>query len=192
MSPGFGVGGYCLTKDSLLADWAYNNNFPGNGHLNLSLQATAINDLMPTYTFNLIKRNTDGLEGKRITLLGISYLNDIADTRYSPSELFYDLCLKEKSIVHLHDPIVSYWVEKKISIDTEMDNLKNNETDIAIFAVRHSDYLKLTAHEITGFLPGVKLIVDANNIIDDEKALELRNNGIKMIGVGKGHWNVFE
>lgn len=188
MSPGFGVGGYCLTKDSLLADWAYINNFSGSNHLNMSLNAIAINDLMPTYTFNLIKRNTDTLAGKKVTLLGISYLNDVADTRYSPSYLFYDLCLRENAVVQLHDPIVRYWEEKKIEIDTNINNIKNYDTDIAVFAVKHSDYLSLSAEDIRRLLTGVKLIIDANNVIDDKKALELMRSGIKVIGVGKGHW----
>lgn len=188
MSPGFGVGGYCLPKDSLLADWAYINNFSGRNHLNMSLCAIAINDLMPTYTFNLIKRNTDTLAGQKLTLLGVSYLNNIADTRFSPSDLFYDLCLQEGIVVQLHDPLVCYWEEKKIVIDTNINNLKNNDTCIAVFAVRHSDYLSLSVADITGLLNGVKLVIDANNVIDDRKALALMKLGIKVIGVGKGHW----
>ena len=57
MSPGFGVGGYCLTKDTLLADWSYKNMFSGEGHLDMSLKAININDLMPDHTFKLLKKN---------------------------------------------------------------------------------------------------------------------------------------
>ena len=33
MLPGFGVGGYCLTKDPLLADWSYQNMFHSEKNL---------------------------------------------------------------------------------------------------------------------------------------------------------------
>ncbi|MBN2070246.1 MAG: nucleotide sugar dehydrogenase [Candidatus Krumholzibacteriota bacterium] len=188
MYPGFGVGGYCLTKDSLLADWSYKELFDGPGHLDMSLGAVAVNDLMPQHAFRLLSREAGGLEGRRITLLGISYLNDVADTRYTPSHYFYDLCIEAGATITLHDPIVTYWEEKDIEIDTDIEKLRSIEHDIAIFTVKHSQYIDLQCGEILSLLPGVKIIIDANNIIDDETAAALAESGIKMIGIGKGHW----
>ena len=42
MYPGFGVGGYCLTKDALLADWSYRNLFNNSDHLNMSINSVEI------------------------------------------------------------------------------------------------------------------------------------------------------
>jgi len=55
--------------------------------------------------------------------------------------------------------------------------------------VRHSDYLAMTAEHILSALPGVSIIIDAFNIITDATAEALRERGVKMLGVGKGHWS---
>lgn len=197
MAPGFGVGGYCLTKDSLLADWSYSTLFESEKRLEMSLSAINTNDLMPSFTFDLLKKalqkkgiakNELSLAGKHVTVLGVSYLNDVADTRYSPTELFYDLCQKEGATMHVHDPLVSYWVEKQIPVETSLDALSTHPNDVAVFAVRHSDYVKMTAHEILSALPGVKIVLDTFNIISDTTAEALRNAGVEVLGVGKGHW----
>jgi len=188
MSPGFGVGGYCLPKDPLLADWSNTNLFKGKERLNMSLDAVATNDTMPEYTFKLLKQEVGNLRNKHITILGVSYLNDVADTRNSPSALFYEKCLEEETRINLHDSVVAFWEEKNIKIDTNINQLRNKKHDVAVFAVRHNEYLNLTADDILSFLPGVKIIIDANNIISDDAAKTLSRRGIKMIGVGKGHW----
>lgn len=188
MLPGFGVGGYCLTKDSLLADWSYTNFFGGNKRLEMTLNAIAINDIMPDYTFDLLKHEVSDLMNKHITILGISYLNDIADTRCSPTERFFEKCLDQGAIINLHDPLVTFWNEKNIEINNDINHLKSKSHDIAVFAVRHSQYLHLSADDILTILNGVKLIIDANNIINEEVAKQLLRHGLKIIGVGKGHW----
>ena len=33
-----------------------------------------------------------------------------------------------------------------------------------------------------------KLMIDANNVISDDVAFEIRKTGIDILGVGKGHW----
>ena len=51
MYPGIGVGGYCLTKDPLLASWSKINNFSSNTGLMMSENGVRINDKMPIYSF---------------------------------------------------------------------------------------------------------------------------------------------
>lgn len=188
MLPGFGVGGYCLTKDSLLADWSYQNMYHCEKKLEMSVGAIAVNDLMPDYTFRLLKDEVNSLRGKHLTIMGVSYLGDVADTRHSPTELFYDRCIKEGAVVNLHDPIVTFWSEKNIKIETDISVLKNCRHDIAVFVTRHSKYLNMNAEDMLEILKGVKVIIDANNIISDNTAKRLSEKGVKMIGIGKGHW----
>lgn len=188
MAPGLGVGGYCLTKDSLLADWAYQNLFHANDHLTMSLRSIGINDTMPRFTFDLLKTVVPTLYSRRVTILGVSYLNDVADTRYSPTELLYTLCQREGATLILHDPLVQYWVEQDCSVETSLENLALQEHDIVILAVRHSDYLQLQAADIMRYLPGVRVVVDTMNIISETTAHDLRVHGITVVGVGKGHW----
>ncbi len=192
MAPGFGVGGYCLTKDSLLADWSYSTLFESDKRLEMSLAAINTNDLMPNATVDLLKSalpdDWKSLAGKHVTVLGVSYLNDVADTRYSPTELFFDACTKEGATMQLHDPLVSYWVEKKLPVETSLDALSTLKHDVAVFAVRHSEYLKMDANQILSVLQGVRVVVDTFNIISDTTAEALRKAGVRVVGVGKGHW----
>jgi hypothetical protein len=32
------------------------------------------------------------------------------------------------------------------------------------------------------------LVIDANNVLSDHLAAEIRESGIMILGVGKGHW----
>ena len=56
MYPGIGVGGYCLTKDPLLASWSRKKElFNGLDILSQSEEGVKINDKMPIYAFNFLK-----------------------------------------------------------------------------------------------------------------------------------------
>lgn len=188
MLPGFGVGGYCLTKDALLADWSYTHNFGGTNRLDFSTKAIKTNDLMPGYTLKLIKDEFPSLEGLRIAILGVSYLKDVGDTRYSPTEYFYDLCLTEKAVMFVQDPMIEIWKETDRKVNRDISSLSEMNIKIAVFTVQHDEYLKLKIEDFREFFPEVELVVDANNVISDELAYELKQNGVKVKGVGKGHW----
>ena len=80
MRPGLGVGGYCLTKDPLLASWSSEKIFEGKP-LKQSEESVVINDRMPLHTYNKISNFYNGsLEGKTVLILGVSYLSDVGDT----------------------------------------------------------------------------------------------------------------
>lgn len=192
MMPGFGVGGYCLTKDPLLADWSYENLYNSTKLLGLSIRAVEINDYMPDHAFDILKELTPSLSERRIIIFGVSYLGDVADTRNSPTSRFYDRCKADGAIVTIHDPLVSFWPEKGLVVETQKEGIIKNRYDIAVFATRHSLYLNMSTSNIIEFVSGATIILDANNIISDEVAKELVSRGMLVVGVGKGHWNHFK
>ena len=88
MFPGIGVGGYCLTKDPLLASWSRTNLIGGEGNLPQSEMAVSINDQMPRYAYEFLKRRYDGdLSSSKIIFLGVSYRGDVGDTRFFSSSV---------------------------------------------------------------------------------------------------------
>lgn len=190
MLPGFGVGGYCLPKDPILADWSFAEIFSGSRALDMSLEAVNINDLMPLHSFRLLKRNLGDLSGKYLLLLGVSYLNDIADTRNTPSEVFYSECKKAGANIRVHDPFVGYWPELALKVENSLEPLKTKDMDAVILGIKHEAYYVLTPEDLAGILKPGGLILDCVDLIDDKKADELRGMGFKVAGVGKGHWNV--
>ncbi|MCG8699347.1 MAG: nucleotide sugar dehydrogenase [Bacteroidales bacterium] len=187
MAPGFGVGGYCLTKDALLADWANMNLFNSPNHLDVSLNAIKINDLMPGHTFDILKEEYPDMRDLNIIIMGVSYLNDVADTRYSPTEFFYDKCWDAGAKLTVHDPIVTYWHEKNMAVNNSLEQVMSKKFKVAIFAVRHTEYIDLSATNIMETLPDVRFIIDANNVLSNSICETLCENDIRVVGVGKGH-----
>ena len=120
--PGFGVGGYCLTKDPLFAKIAAKEIFGLCNHdFPYSSQAVEVNRVMPLVTLERLKKFFNGsIKGKKILLLGVSYREDVGDTRYSPSEVFYLKAKKEGAEVIPHDPLVEYWEETKLNISKKL------------------------------------------------------------------------
>lgn len=188
MVPGFGVGGYCLPKDPLLADWALQSFFGGERRLDMSLDAVRTNDAMPLHTARLAESLAGGLAGRRVALLGVSYLDGVADTRWSPSGAFVEYCEAAGATVALHDPLLAWWPELERSVETTFDGLAVHACDVVVIGVRHPEYLALTAEAILRWCPKLTVLVDANNVIGDDTAAALVARGVNVAGVGKGHW----
>jgi UDP-N-acetyl-D-glucosamine dehydrogenase len=141
MLPGLGVGGYCLTKDPLLASWAKMNLFGSEEKLHQSETGVQINDRMPYYAFQYLKSQYNGqMKGKKVLLLGVSYLNDVGDTRYTPVQGFYEQLQEAGCEVVLHDPHVVYWEEKDLRINTDLGSLLDQSYDMVVITTGHRDY----------------------------------------------------
>ena len=141
MLPGLGVGGYCLTKDALLASWARMNLFGSEERLLQSETGVYINDKMPLYAFEFLQSEyKDSLKDKKVLLLGVSYLNDVGDTRHTPVEGFYDQLDMAECEIILHDPHVLYWEEKGIWINQNLNELLEQQYDIIAITTGHKDY----------------------------------------------------
>lgn len=141
MRPGLGVGGYCLTKDPLLASWASQYLFDSK-KLPQSERAVAINDAMPEHSYSRIHKHFNGeLKDKKVLLLGISYLQDVGDTRFTPVEPVYKKLLGQQVNVDLHDPYVAEWEEYGVQTMTDGQVLAS-AYDAIILGTPHSSYFK--------------------------------------------------
>ena len=188
-NPGFGVGGYCLTKDSLLAQWGAERLLGSDVRLEATLAALETNAVMPLHTLQLLVELSGGtLDGKAVALCGIAYLAGVADTRNSPSETFVRELQAAGAEVRVHDPYVVRWTERPdIDMHQELaDTLAG--VDAVVLAVPHRDYTALDARTLIAMVGSPALLVDAQNIVGDASARKLRDAGWRLAGVGKGHW----
>ena len=182
--PGFGVGGYCLTKDPLFAKIAAKDILKLNGHeFPFSTKALDVNAKMPLVTLNKLKDYfDDDLNGKKILLMGVTYRQDVGDTRFSPSEIFVKearLCGAE---IIAHDPLVDYWNELNMDIKTELPD--STDYDAIVFAVPHKEYADINLNK--WIIQNGTLLFDANNVLTKKQVSEIRRNKLKYMSIGRG------
>jgi len=182
--PGFGVGGYCLTKDPLFAKIAARDILKLKGHdFTFSSQAVKINTEMPLVTLNKIKNhfNNDLIE-KKILLMGITYRQDVSDTRFSPSEIFYNEAKAQGAEVIAYDPLVSYWEEIDETIETKIPDSSN--FDAIVFAVPHKEFKNI---KLKRWIKRKDILLfDANNVLTNAQVLEINNNKFTYLSIGRG------
>jgi len=187
LRPSLGVGGYCLTKDPVLANWAMQTLFGINDALNIAINAVNINDTMPLHTIELIKQDIPVLRNVKIAVLGVSYLENLGDTRHSPSKTLVDFLHKDFAMVKVHDPYVEYWAElEEVQVHNDLDEVLT-EAEVVIFAVGHDEYKNLAPYEIISKAGKKLLVVDCSNFLSDAKIKEYLALGCAVRGVGKGH-----
>ena len=186
MYPGIGVGGYCLTKDPLLASWAKINHFDSGDILEQSVKGVKINDKMPHYAFDFLKKafDIDSIANKKILLLGVSYRSDIGDTRYSPVEPFYLNCIKNKAIVHTHDPYVQYWEEININVSQDLDKKLEMSWDIIVFSAGHTVYKNSKTISKICKMSNVKILDTIGLLKQKDISMISKKNIIKVLGRG--------
>ncbi len=186
--PGLGVGGYCLTKDSLLANWSQREFFGGPGEMPQSVAAVSINDRMPEFTCRLISHSVAERHRRTALILGVSYLNDVADTRFSPSEFVYDFCQREFGDVKVFDPYIRYWPEKGLPLPDSLPSIDLSPVDTLLFLVGHQDFAQRDAEEWLLLCPRAEFVIDANRVLSDKQRRDFTEAGLEVIGTGRGHW----
>ena len=71
-----------------------------------------MNNHMPIVSLDKIQHLLGGsLQGKRILVLGVSYRQDVGDTRYSPTEIFAREAMHRGAELTYQDPLVNVWCQ---------------------------------------------------------------------------------
>jgi len=180
--PGFGVGGYCLTKDPLMAKLAGRELFDLNLDFPFCTMAVKTNNAMPIVSLDYIDGALGGLSDKRILLLGVSYRPGVGDTRYSPSEIFVREAMQRGANIDCHDSLIAHWREFDMDLPEEIPSPKGY--DAVIFAVSHADYVQM---DMQAWLDGATpLIFDSNCVLSDEQRRAARDAGCDIRSIGRG------
>jgi UDP-N-acetyl-D-glucosamine dehydrogenase len=181
--PGFGVGGYCLTKDPLFASIGARELF-GIESLDFpfSSRAVTVNKRMPFVSLDKLEALLGDMHDKTILLMGISYRPDIGDTRQSPSETFVRAARERGATVLCHDPLLSRWPELALEIHQTLPSLVG--IDAVVFAVQHSDYEDL---DFRAWLEDTRpVFLDANDVLTREQRMLLDSLGCAVTSIGRG------
>ncbi len=182
--PGFGVGGYCLTKDPHFVDIGARELFDiPDMDFSFCKQAMAANKKMPLTALKKVKKQLGGnLSGKIILLLGISYRQDVGDTRYSPSEPFVVIAENEGAEVICHDPLVDFWEELDRPVFVDIPSPEG--IDAVVFAVQHKEYQEL---DIVKWVETNDLVLlDANNVLTKNQLSDIVKHDLNIEFIGKG------
>jgi nucleotide sugar dehydrogenase len=184
--PGFGVGGYCLTKDALLADWAARTAFGMPEGLAVAAGAVRINDAMPAHSFAHLEALLGGVAGKRVALLGVSYLPGVADTRASPSAAFAGLVEAAGGTILACDPMVERWDERP-GERVYRGALELPSFQAAVFAVAHEAFRRIEPAQLVARAGAPPAVLDAQRVLSDEVLLRCKALGCRIRAVGRGH-----
>ena len=158
--PGPGVGGHCVPVDPHYLQWkAKEYNF------NTSLLAVSdqINRSMPSFVaqriVEILNKQGKALSQSKILLVGMSYKENISDTRESPGLMLWSNLQKLCNKLQYHDPHVSHLEIKGNHIESvDLESSTISEMDLVVLLVKHDlvDFNLVKKHS--------KLIFDTRNI----------------------------
>lgn len=213
--PGPGIGGYCLPKDGGLGVWAYHTLMGFDDDIfKITPLAIDINDTRALHAAVLVRdalRNMGKIvAASRIAVLGVSYREDVGDTRYSGSEIIVRKLTEMGGEVEAHDPYVKHWWEfekqdtypapghswsrffrnqeklTELRVHKELPKALKG-ADAVVLAVRHQPYLKLTPDEIVKMVGRPVAVIDCFGILSDSKIRRYFELGCEVKGLGRGH-----
>jgi nucleotide sugar dehydrogenase len=213
--PGPGIGGYCLPKDGGLGYWAYKHILGFDDNIfKMSTMAIDINDTrglhVATLTQDALESMGRQVAGATVLLCGASYRQDVADTRYSGSEIVVRKLTEMGAEMRVHDPYLESWPELQqqqtypapghswARFFENQDDLVNIrvQSDLAealagaqavILAVPHAPYLELDPARIVEWAGAPLAVIDCFGILDDERIRRYIELGCEVKGLGRGH-----
>jgi len=156
LNPGPGVGGHCIPVDP----WFIVENIDVRD--TLIEKSRHINDNVPFRISDKIADILVGYEKPKVTIFGVSYKENIGDTRESPAIVIYNELTKKGINVSVYDPLVSQF---KYLLSSLEDSLK--DSDLLLLFVGHKKFKEISLEKISSLMRS-KNIFDTRNFFDQK------------------------
>ncbi len=187
MLPGLGVGGYCLTKDALLAAFGAEELVGVEADMPFSRRAILVNERMPLRALELIERHFEGqLSGKKACLFGVTYRPGVADTRSSPSEIVARALIERGCQVAAYDPLIERWDELPAVSTLQDAEAALEGAEIAVICLPDGHYKPFLAELLLREMPAGGIVIDPWNTVADAAARRLATRGVALEVFGRG------
>ena len=180
--PGAGVGGHCLPKDPWLLKYGVDTYGKKRVKFNIIVNSRELNDYMPHHMVELVRdllnEHEMSVKGKKITILGIAFLENSDDTRNTPTLPIYTELKKLGAQVVVHDPLVKEFEDVNLTQNLE-DALTG--TDCIVLVTAHDEYRKIEFERIKNMVR-TPLLVDGRNFFEPER---IKKAGFSFRYLGK-------
>ena len=187
LAPSVGVGGYCLTKDP----WFLHHLGKEHGiELKTPMTSRAVNDQMPRFTFELIRRELAAagkeLASSRVAVLGMAFKNNTGDIRFTPTRETIALLEASGCDLAICDPLVDPEEAATISavaLTPEIDQAIAGADCIA-FLTGHDDFRRIPLEDLASKAPGA-VIIDGRMYYTRDQINQMRELGLRYRGIGR-------
>jgi nucleotide sugar dehydrogenase len=187
MFPGLGVGGYCLTKDALLAAWGAETLLSAEATMPFSREAILTNERMPLRAVDMIREHFQGpLKGKRAAIFGITYRPAVDDTRSSPAEAVARGLIGQGVSVTAYDPLADTWAEVPDVPLTDDLQAALEGAEIVVVCLPDAHYKEVLPQALIASLSAGAIVIDAWDVITDGVREAFRERGIAFKVYGRG------
>jgi len=180
---GAGVGGHCLPKDSWLLRFGVDTYGAHPVPTRIIALARTINDEMPLHlaemTVKALTEHGVELEGAKLAVLGVAYLEDSDDTRNTPAIPVIEALQEQGATVVAHDPYVRVLDGYEITRDLQMAVAG---ADAVVIVTRHRPYYDLDLAWLKGMMR-TPVLVDGRNVFNAET---VQAAGFAYRAIGKG------
>jgi UDP-N-acetyl-D-mannosaminuronic acid dehydrogenase len=167
--PGIAVGGHCIP--------VYPRFYlAGDGEARLPVVSQAVNEAMPAHAIDLLEQALgDGVSGRRVVILGVTYRGGVKETAFSGAFAVRDELARRGAQPLASDPLYA---------DAELEALgfdpwTGGAVDAAIVQADHSAYAHLTPADV----PGARVLIDGRGVVEPEP---WRAAGLTVRRIGAG------
>jgi len=179
--PGAGVGGHCLPKDPWLFKYGVDTYGKFKVEPNVIIKSRELNMQMPNHMADLLEEGLKDagkkLQGSKIAVLGVAFLENSDDTRNTPTKTLYEILEKRGAKPVLHDPYVR---DFDLPFTKEFSGVIH-DADALVIVTKHKEYLNLDLSSIKNKM-NTSVIIDGRNIYQKE---ECEKAGFIFKGIGK-------
>jgi len=168
LNPGPGVGGHCIAIDP----WFILENI--NRKDTLIEKCRNINNARPYIISKKILNILNESKNPKVTIFGITYKENVGDTRESPALEIMEVLTKNGVNVNVYDPVVTNFKGKLQNLE---DSLK--DSDLLLLFVGHEQYKSVSLNYIAGLMRN-KNIFDTRNFYSQA---EVEKTGLKYFRI---------